>query len=327
MSAEETTAVEEVRTTIDVDTDRPWAWIALAAFWGWLLARWTNDFLLPSSVAVPRDQSFFPAAPFESAAESLLATASSLGPAGFPLEFLAGLASFTAGAIPSLPSLARGAWLTIILTVGGIALGFVLAVPLSVARVYGGRGLRWLSLSYTELIRGTPLLAQLFVLYFGLPLTQIIREVPGVGSGFIPGTAALVAIIGFTINSAAYQAEYIRSALESVDAGQLTAARSVGLSKVDGIRYVVLPQGLRYAIPGWSNELVYLIKYSSLAAFITVRELFFRAEAIANDTFRYTELYVLAALFYIALVVSASVLMNVVEERTAIPGLGGKRGA
>ncbi|MFC7251380.1 amino acid ABC transporter permease [Halomicroarcula sp. GCM10025324] len=327
MSTDEPSVADEVRTTVTVDTDQPWALIGIAAFWGWLVARWVNDFFLPERLAVPRDQSFFPVAPFEAIRESLLSTAASLGLLGAPLEFAAGLVSFVVGSIPSLPALARGAWLTIVLTVGGIALGFVLAVPLSVARVYGGRGLRWLSLSYTELIRGTPLLAQLFVLYFGLPLTQIIREVPGVGVGYVPGTAAWVAIIGFTLNSAAYQAEYIRSALESVDVGQLTAARAIGLSKVDGIRYVVLPQGLRYAIPGWSNELVYLIKYSSLAAFITVRELFFQAESIANDTFRYTELYILAALFYLALVISASVLMNGVETRTALPGLGGKRQA
>ncbi|QIO23761.1 amino acid ABC transporter permease [Haloarcula sp. JP-L23] len=327
MSAEEPSVADDVRTTVTVDTDRPWALVGLAVFWGWLLLRWTNDFLLPDGTAFPSDQSFIPVAPVAAAAESVGATAASLGIVGAPLDVVAGLLGFVAGAIPSLPALARGAWLTIVLTVAGIAFGFVLAVPLSVARVYGGRGLRWLSLSYTELIRGTPLLAQLFVLYFGLPLTQIIREMPGVGVGFVPGTAVWVAVIGFTLNSAAYQAEYIRSALESVDVGQLTAARSIGLSKVDGIRYVVLPQGLRYAIPGWSNELVYLIKYSSLAAFITVRELFFQAESIANDTFRYTELFVLAALFYLALVVSASLLMNQVEDRTAIPGIGGKRQA
>ncbi|MFC6864781.1 amino acid ABC transporter permease [Halomicroarcula sp. GCM10025817] len=327
MSTDEPSVADEVRTTVTVDTDQPWALIGLAVFWGWLLARWTNDFLLPAGLAVPREQSFFPVGPFEAARETLLSVAASLGLFGAPFAFLAGLFSFVVGAIPSLPALGRGAWLTIVLTVGGIALGFVLAVPLSVARVYGGRWLRWVSLSYTELIRGTPLLAQLFVLYFGLPLTQIIREVPGVGVGYVPGTAAWVAIIGFTLNSAAYQAEYIRSALESVDAGQLTAARSIGLSKVESIRYVVLPQGLRYAIPSWSNELVYLIKYSSLAAFITVRELFFQAESIANETFRYTELYVLAALFYLALVISASVLMNGVETKTALPGLGGKREA
>jgi len=323
MSTGDQTLGDQVRTTVDVD--RPVALAGLALFWGWLVVRLTNDYLLPSGLAVSRDQSFFPAAPFESAADSLSGTGSSLGVVGAPIDVAAGLLSFVAGAIPSLPALARGAWLTIVLTVAGIALGFLLAVPLSVARVYGGRGLRWLSLSYTELIRGTPLLAQLFVLYFGLPLTGIVREIPGVGTGIVPGTAALVAILGFTLNSAAYQAEYIRSALESVDTGQLTAARSLGLSKVEGIRFVVLPQGLRYAIPAWSNEFVYLIKYSSLAAFITVRELFFQAESIANETFRYTELYVLVALFYLALVVSASVLMGVVEERTAIPGLGASR--
>jgi polar amino acid transport system permease protein len=325
MSAEEPSAVDDVGVAAGVDVDRPWALLALAVFWGWLAIRWVNDFLLPGTVAFPRDRPFVPVDPFASAADYLGSVAASLGPVGAPVDVVAGLVGFVAGSLPHMPALARGAWLTVVLTVLGIALGFVLAVPLSVGRVYGGRWLRWLSLSYTELIRGTPLLAQLFVLYFGLPLTQVIRELPGVGVGPIPAQAFWVAVIGFTLNSAAYQAEYIRSALESVDAGQLTAARSVGLSRTEGIRYVVLPQGLRYAIPGWSNELVYLIKYSSLAAFITVRELFFQAEAIANDTFRYTELFLLAALFYLALVISASVFMGWVEDRTAIPGLGGRR--
>nr|WP_276273903.1 amino acid ABC transporter permease [Halomicroarcula sp. GDY20] len=300
---------------------------AIAVFWGWLLVRWTNDFLLPDTVAFPSGKSFFPVAPVAAAAERVGSVAASVGLFGAPLDVVAGLLGFVAGSVPHLPALARGAWLTIVLTVAGIALGFVLAVPLSVGRVYGSRVLRWVSLSYTELVRGTPLLAQLFVLYYGLPLTGIIRDVPGVGVGFVPAQAVWVAIIGFTLNSAAYQAEYIRSALESVDAGQLTAARAIGLSEIEGIRYVVLPQGLRYAIPGWSNELVYLIKYSSLAAFITVRELFFEARFIANDTFQYTELFLLAALFYLALVISASVFMNWVEERTSVPGVGGRRRA
>jgi len=325
MSAQESTVAEDVRTTVDVDTDRPWALAGVAVFWGWLVLRWVNDFLLPDAVAYPADRPFLPAGPVQSAADGVAGAATGLGPASLPLDLLAGLLGFAAGAIPSLPSLARGAWLTVLLTVAGIAFGFLIAVPLSVARVYGDRSAT-VSLAYTELLRGTPLLAQLFFLYFGTDLTVGIRNLPTVGQGLVPGAAVWVAVIGFTLNSAAYQAEYIRSALESVDAGQLTAARAIGLSKLDGIRHVVLPQGLRYAIPGWSNELVYLIKYSSLAAFITVRELFFQAERIANDTFQYTELYLLAALFYLALVLSASVLMNVVEERTAVPGLGGGRG-
>jgi polar amino acid transport system permease protein len=292
---------------------------AFALFWAWLVVRWVHDwFVAPSGEPEP----FVPVGPFETANAVAKSLAASLGPFGLPFDWLAGLFAFAAGAIPSLPALAQGAWLTVVLTVVGIALGFVLAVPLSVARVYGGRALRWTALSFTELIRGTPLLAQLFVLYYGTDLTLFIRNVPGVGVGVVPDQAVWVAIIGFTINSAAYQAEYIRSALTSVGSGQLTAARAVGLTQVEGIRYVVLPQALRYAIPGWTNELIYLIEYSSLATFTTVGELFNQTESIANETYRYTELFVTAGLFYLALVLSASLVMNKVEDWTAIPGIG-----
>ena len=306
-----------VRPAVEVPSPRrAVSLLAAAIFWGWLVARWANDWLLPPGVGVPPGEPFVSPDVIATAGEALQGTA---------LAPLSGPVNFVALAVSSLPALAEGAWLTVVLTVTSISLGFVLAVPVSLLRVYGGRTTRWLSLSYTELIRGTPLLAQLFVLFFGLGLTRYIRAVPGVGQGFVPDQAVWVAIVGFVVNSSAYQAEYLRSALVSVDPGQLTAARSVGLSRVGGLRYVVLPQALRYAIPGWTNEFVYLIKYSSLAAFITVPELFFRASAIASQTFRYTALYTLAALFYLALVITASGLMGVVEERTAIPGIGSLR--
>ena len=299
--------------------------LVLLPFWLYLLVRWTYDWILVPGTNVSAREPFFPTEPLLAAGE-VLRNAAAPAPLDGALDWLAGGADFLAFGVDSLPQLAAGAWLTVALTVVSILAGLVLAVPLSVARVYGNTPLRWVSLSFTELVRGTPLLAQLFVLYFGLSLTQYIREIPGVGTGWIPGTAVVVAFIGFTINSAAYQAEYIRSALQSVDPGQLTAARAVGLSKLDGIRHVVLPQGLRFAIPGWSNELVYLIKYSSLAYAITVSELFFRARDIANDTYRVVEIYSVAAIFYLAMVLSASLLMGYVEDRTAIPGLGSGRG-
>ncbi|MBV0901650.1 amino acid ABC transporter permease [Haloarcula salina] len=302
-------------------TDQPLTALAVAVFWAWLVVRWTNDFLLDGSLA-PRGTSFFPTAPIEFAASTLSGVAADLGVFGLPFRWLAGLVGFVAASVPYLPELATGVWVTVLLTVSGIAFGFVIAVPLSIARVYGGTITRSVALAYTELFRGTPLLAQLFVLYFATPLSIYIRELPAVGTGFVPAQAFWVAVVAFTLNSAAYQSEYIRSALNSVPEGQLTAARSIGLSKVEGIRHVVLPQGLRYAIPGWSNELVYLIKYSSLASFITVRELFEQADAIASETYRYTELFVLAGLLYLALVVSASLLMDAVERYVAIPGLG-----
>lgn len=143
-----------------------------------------------------------------------------------------------------------------------------------------------------------------------------------VGRGGIPQAAAMVAIVGFTINSAAYQAEYIRAALQSIDPGQVTAARSIGLSKLQAIRRIVLPQGLRLAIPGWTNEFVYLIKYSSLAAFITVPELFRRARNIGSDTFQFTDIYIVVAAVYLALVLTTAIAMGKLEGAVAIPGLG-----
>nr|WP_255152602.1 amino acid ABC transporter permease [Halorarius halobius] len=285
-------------------------YVAAVLFWGYFVVRWLYEWYVADLLGMSPSAPFAPVGAFEALAGQY---------AGTPVG---GFCSFLAVAASSMPAAASGAWLTVVLTVVSILLGLVIAVPLSVARVYGGRVVSGVALAYTELLRGTPLLAQLFVLYFGLSLSATIRGLPFVGGGFIPGQAVIVALIGFTINSAAYQAEYIRSALLSVQEGQLTAGRAIGLSQLDTIRYVVLPQGLRYAIPGWSNELVYLIKYSSLAAFITVPELYYRTQAIASNNFRYFELLVLAALVYLGMVLTASALMSAFERVVSIPGLG-----
>lgn len=287
-------------TKISISTGG-WAWRAFyLLFWGWLLARWLNDWFLSAVTGTARRQPFVDPTIVEPVSDSL------------------------AFAMTYLPALAQGAWLTIVLTILGIFFGFLIAVPLSVARVYG-RYSRWLALAYTELIRGTPLLAQLFVLYYGLGLSSWIRELPLVGVTPIPGQAFWVAVIGFTINSAAYQAEYIRSALLSVESGQMTAARAIGMTRLEGIRHVILPQGLRYAIPAWSNELIYLIKYSSLAAFITVPELFKVGQRLASANYRYTAIFTLVAVLYLGIIVTASNIMDAVDARVAIPGLGQQR--
>jgi polar amino acid transport system permease protein len=276
--------------------------VAGVVFWGWVLLRWTNDWT--GGQLVPPGTPFVAPAVVES---TLL---------GVPL--LSAGAEIVSLSVSYLPRLSTGLWLTVVLTVVSILLGLPFAIALSVSRVYGNVT-SYVSLAYTELFRGTPLLAQLFVLYYGLNLSAF---VPGFAEGVFANRAVWVAIVGFTLNSAAYQAEYIRSALQSVEGGQLTAGRAIGLPRLAAIRYIVLPQGLRYAIPGWTNELIYLIKYSSLAAFITVPELFNRANAIASGNFRYLGVFTVTALFYLALVITASRLMNRVEERVAIPGIG-----
>ncbi|MDG5817890.1 amino acid ABC transporter permease [Natronococcus sp. A-GB7] len=296
------------------------------AFWGWLVTRWLYDWTLGRwEIGPGAGENFLSPAPLEGVADALEGSVVALGPVRIPVDPLATLADGIALAIDIAPALATGAWYTIVLTTVAIVLGFFIAVPMAVLRVYGGP-FRWLALAYTELIRGTPLLAQLFVLYYTPYLALWLNDAPVVGEGFVPDYAFWIAIIGFTINGSAYQAEYIRGALESVDEGQLTAARAIGLSKLEGIRHVVLPQTLRYAIPAWTNELVYLIKYSSLAGFITVPELYYRASRIASSTFEYTPIFTLLALVYLGIVLSATNLMTRVERRVAVPGIGQAEG-
>ncbi|MCU4741222.1 amino acid ABC transporter permease [Natronoglomus mannanivorans] len=296
--------------------------LAGVAFWGWLLTRWFNDWVLARvGVGPGAGENYLSPAPFEAAAETFEGTVATVGPVRLPMNWLATLFDGVALAIDIAPILADGAWNTIVLTGVSIVLGLFIAVPIAVLRVYGGP-FRWIALAYTELIRGTPLLAQLFVLYYGLPLAVWINDLEMVGRGFVPEYAFWIAIIGFTINGSAYQAEYIRGALESVDEGQLTAARAIGMTRLEGIRHVVLPQTLRYGIPAWTNELVYLIKYSSLAGFITVPELYYRASRVASSTFEYTPIFTLLALVYLGLVLTATDAMGRLERRVAIPGLG-----
>ncbi|ELY64388.1 amino acid ABC transporter permease [Natronococcus jeotgali] len=296
--------------------------VAGIAFWGWLLTRWLYDWAFARLGIGPGEgENFLSPTPFEEAAAALEGSVVALGPVRIPVDWLATLVDGAALAIDVAPALATGAWYTIVLTAASIALGFCIAVPTAVLRVYGGP-FRWVALAYTELIRGTPLLAQLFVLYYTPYLALWLNDVDIVGQGFVPDYAFWIAILGFTINGSAYQAEYIRGALESVDEGQLTAARAIGLSKLEGIRHVVLPQTLRYAIPAWTNELVYLIKYSSLAGFITVPELYYRASRIASSTFEYMPIFTLLALVYLGIVLSATNLMARVERHVAVPGIG-----
>lgn len=274
--------------------------------WLWLLARWAahNSLLdslftafgcpdlIRSELGVRQREPWLSAEPFQAVADAIGEVAAAVGPAEFLVRWLAWPFELAALATITEPALAAGAFITVYLTIISMAFGLVIAVPVAVTRVYGGPISSRLSLAYTELIRGTPLLAQLFLFYFGLPLAGFIDSFGFMEINGVPRAAAIVAIVAFTINSSAYQAEYIRAALQSVGAGQLTAARSVGLSKIKNIRHVVLPQGLRFAIPGWTNEFIYLIKYSSLAAFITVPDLFRRARDIGSETFQFTDIYI-----------------------------------
>jgi len=208
-----------------------------------------------------------------------------------------------------MPRLLEGAVVTLELTVCSISLGFILGIALALGRLYGNRPVSLLCTGYIEFFRGTPLLVQLLILYYGLPPYGIRL------SSFVAG------ILGLGLNSAAYQAEYFRGAIQSVSQGEIMAARAIGMSRFKTIMNITLPQMLRIVIPSWSNELIYTLKYSSVAYMIGAPELMAQAKFIAADNFRYFEVFLVVAFIYLIAVVVLSRILSVVEKRVRIPGL------
>jgi polar amino acid transport system permease protein len=213
----------------------------------------------------------------------------------------------------SLPSLLDGLSITLLLTFISLAVGFVIGVTLALGRVYGNKIISSICIGYIEVIRGTPLLVQLFILYFGLP---------SIGIVLTPLSAAL---LGLSLNSGAYQAEYLRGSLQSISSGQMVAARTLGMSKLQSIQNIILPQALRISIPAWSNELIYLLKYTSIAYIIQVQELTAEGKFIASETFRFIEIFVIIAIIYLVLTVLFSAIIDKIEKRLSIPGVGAEK--
>ena len=203
-------------------------------------------------------------------------------------------------------------WNGLLVTLGLVAItapiGLLLGILIACGRVYGNRSISGVLQLYTVFFKGCPLLLLLFILYFGLPPYGITLS-PFVAS-----------IIGFVFCNSAYNSEYIRGAILSVKEGQLTAAKALGMTRSQSIRYIVLPQALRRAIPGISNEFIYLIKYSSLAYMITVIELTGAGKLIATKYFAYNETFFALAIVYLALVTITTFGANALERKYAIPG-------
>ncbi len=207
-----------------------------------------------------------------------------------------------------LPDMLKGAGITILLTAEGLSAGFVLGLLASLARVYGNKFIRGLAVSYIELFRGTPLLMQLFIIYYGLP---------GLGITFSREWCAFLAL---GLNSGAYQAEYLRGSLIAIGDGQMMAGRSIGMSRAKTIWYVILPQALRLAIPAWSNEPVSLLKSTAVVFLIAVPELMAKAKSIAAQTYDPIGTYIAVALVYLAMVYLLDAFLRWVERASRIPG-------
>ncbi len=189
-------------------------------------------------------------------------------------------------ALDSLPFLLKGAWWTVVLSLGGMFFGLLLGFGLALLRLYGYWPLQWLARVYVSFFRGTPLLVQLFMIYYGLPQLGIQLD---------PLPAAL---IGFSLNMAAYTAEILRAAIASIDRGQWEAAASIGMSRAQTLYRAILPQAARTALPPLGNSFISLVKDTALAATIQVPELFRQAQLITARTFEIFTMYLAAALIY-----------------------------
>lgn len=209
-----------------------------------------------------------------------------------------------------LPFFLQGALVTIELTVVGLVMGFVLGLSAALMRLYGPPWARRIAVGYIELFRGTPLLVQLFLIYYGLP---------GLGITFSRMTSAFLAL---GLNSGAYQAEYLRGALQAVGHGQMLAGRAIGMSRWQTIRHILLPQALRLVIPAWSNEPISLLKSSAIAFLIAVPDLMARAKIVAAKTYDPIGAYTAVSVVYLVMVLVLGVALKYMERRSKIPGLG-----
>ena len=205
-----------------------------------------------------------------------------------------------------------GLWVTIQLSVLGLVGALVLGTAVALARVSPIRPLRWVGAAYVEFFRNTPLVVQLFFLFLGLPL---------LGLRFAQDTFDNIfraAFVGMALYHGAYVAEVVRGGLLGVDRGQIEAARSLGLSYLQTLREVQLPQTFRAVIPPLGNIAIALVKNTSLASTIGVTELLFGAEIVESRTFRAEEAFLTATLLYLALTIPLGLVVNGLERRLLV---------
>ncbi len=205
-----------------------------------------------------------------------------------------------------------GLTMTIPLTILAFSFGLIIATATALVQFVNIRGLKQLARFYIWVVRGTPLLVQLFVIFYGLPRVGIVLD---------PFPAA---VIVFSINEGAYSAETIRAALEAVPHGQLEAGYCVGMSYLQIIRRIILPQALRTAFPPLSNSLISMVKDTSLASNITVTEMFMTTQRIVARTYEPLLLYIEVGLIYLLFSTVLTRLQHWGEKKLNAYGAGGR---
>lgn len=214
--------------------------------------------------------------------------------------------------IESLPALLRGTLTTLQLLAAALVLGMTIAIPLAIFRLNGNRVTRLLIHGYIYFFRGTPMLVQIFLVYYGLAQFEFIRA-----SFLWPylRQAWVCAILTLSLNTAAYTANILRGAIEAVPPGETEAGKACGMSTALIYRAILLPRAFRLALPAYSNEVVSMMKSTSLASTITVMELTGAANTIVARTFEPYELFITAAVIYLAIAYGLTKAMRIIEHR------------
>lgn len=203
-----------------------------------------------------------------------------------------------------LPLFLQGLLITIGFAIVTVILGVLIGIPLALLRLSPKKWMSAPASAYIELIRGTPLLLQLYIIAYGIPIAFNVT---------IP--LVLAGILALAINSSAYVAEIIRAGIQAVDKGQLEASRSLGLSYWQSMRLIIIPQAVKNVLPAIGNEFVTIVKESSIVSIIGIMDLMHVADMIKTQTFRIFEALLMAALLYFIVTFSISKLLRSLEAR------------
>lgn len=216
----------------------------------------------------------------------------------------------------TLEILFKGFGLTLYIGLWGIALSLLVGVNLALMRLSGNRLLSSFAFVYSTVFRGTPLLVQLFLLYYGVGMIDWVKKVPILWWLFSDGTRT--AILAIALNSGAYVGEVFRGGFQSVPKGQVEAALSIGMSPWQCFKRVRMPLAIRQALPAYSNEIVIAIKGTSLASTIAVLELTGYARRIMSQNYAIMETFIIAGLLYLAINFSLLAIVHLVERQLRI---------
>ncbi len=220
-----------------------------------------------------------------------------------------------------MPRLLEGAWLTLELVAIAVLAGLILAIPLGIARSAQQAWVRALPYGYIFFFRGTPLLVQLFLVYYGLAQFEAVRQ-----SALWPvlRDPYWCAVLTLTLHTAAYIAEILRGAIQAIPPGEIEAARALGMSRGQALLRIILPRATRIGLPAYSNEVILMLKASALASTITLLELTGMSRTIIARTYQPVEIFLMAGVFYLLSAYVLVRLFRLLEKRLRVDACQGR---